>query len=72
MSNLELASQKQLRYIGMMLTYKQKNKQKIYDFFKVTSMKELTKKQAKAVIERLQQYPDIKKPKWLQENHENL
>ncbi len=61
-----LASQKQLRYIGMMLTYKKKEKEVIYKFFGVDTMKKLTKNQAKKVIDQLQKYPDVIKPKFLQ------
>lgn len=63
---MKLASEKQLRYIGMLLTYKQKDKEVIYKFFNVTSMKQLTSDQAKKIIDQLVKYPDVKKPKWAQ------
>lgn len=60
----QLASEKQLRYIGMLLTYKGKKKEVIYEYFKVDTMKKLTKEQAQKVIDQLLKYPDVKSPIW--------
>lgn len=61
---MELATVKQLKYIGMLLTYKGKSKDVIYDYFKIGSMTELTYDQAVRIIEQLQKYKNIKTPIW--------